>query len=93
MSKWISIEEQLPPIEQEVIVLSDYINGKYVKNAHKISFGHRPNPNGWDGRDIDTGEVKHYDVMTYDGWNIPGVTHWIPCPPVPGEDSKRYSKD
>jgi len=88
--EWISVEDSLPPIEQEVIVLSDYIHGKYVKDAHAISFGHRPNPDGWTGKNIDTGEVKHYEAVTYDGWNIPGVTHWIPCPPVPDEDPARY---
>ena len=82
---WHSVKESLPHIDEEVIVLTDDINGKIVPNSHKISYGHRPNPDGWDGKNIDTGEVKHYDVVTYDGWNIPGVTHWMYLPKLEDE--------
>ena len=82
---WHSVKESLPPIDEEVIVLTDDINGKIVPNSHKISYGHRPNPDGWDGKNIDTGEVKHYDVITYDGWNIPGITHWMYLPKLEEE--------
>lgn len=75
---WIDVKNCLPPVEQEVIVLSDNIHGKTVKGACYISYGHR----------VDTRYAKDYD-----GWNIPGVHHWIPCPPVPGEDSARYSSN
>lgn len=77
---WHSVKESLPPIDEEVIVLTDDIHGTIVPGSHRICFGHRPNPDGWDGKNMETGEVKHYDVVTYDGWNIPGVTHWMHCP-------------
>lgn len=82
---WHSVKEMLPPIDEEVIVLTDDIHGTIVPGAHGICFGHRPNPDGWDGKSIETGEVKHYDVVTYDGWNIPGVTHWMHCPKLEEE--------
>lgn len=83
---WHSVKESLPPINEEVIVLTDDINGKIIiPNAHKICYGHRLNPDGWDGKNIDTGEIKHYDVVTYDGWNIPGVTHWMYYPKLEEE--------
>ena len=68
---WISVKDRLPEIDKEVIVLSDNIHDKYVKNAHRISFGHI----------VDKTYCKDYD-----GWNFPYVTHWIPCPPIEGED-------
>lgn len=37
------------------------------------------------GKDIFTGKVTHHDVVTYDGWNIPGVKYWMPCPKIPEE--------
>ena len=77
---WHSVKESLPPIEEEVIVLTDDIHGKIVPNSKMICYGHRPNPNGWDGKNMETGKVTHYTPKTYDGWNVPGVTHWMPCP-------------
>lgn len=82
---WRSVKESLPPIDEEVIVLTDVIHGKIVPGAHMICYAHRPNPKGWDGKNIETGEVKHHDVVTYDGWNIPGVTHWMYCPKLEEE--------
>lgn len=83
--EWISVKDKLPPYDEEVIALSDKITGEVRLSLNCICFAHRPNPKGWTGRDIETGKVTHYDVKTYDGWNIPGVHHWIPCPPLPGE--------
>ena len=80
---WHSVEESLPPIDEEVIVLTNNIHGKMVEGANWICFGHRPNPNGYVGRNIDTGEVKEYEVQTYNGWNIPGVRFWMPMPKLP----------
>lgn len=80
---WHSVDECLPPIDEEVIVLTDEMHGKKLSSACHISYGHRPNPEGWDGKDIFTGKVTHYDVVTYDGWNIPGVKYWMPCPKLP----------
>ena len=65
-----SKDNDLPEIDREVIVL--LTNGK-------VCFAHRPNPDGWDGRNILTGEVDHYTPKTYDkgGWNIPDVRWWL----------------
>ena len=62
--------DDLPEIDREVIVLC---------NNGKICYGHRPNPDGWDGRNILTDEVTHYTPQTYDkgGWNIPDVKWWL----------------
>ena len=82
---WHSVDESLPPIDEEVIVLTDEMHGKKLSSACHISYGHRPNPEGWDGKDIFTGKVTHHDVVTYDGWNIPGVKYWMPSPKIPEE--------
>lgn len=82
---WHSVKESLPPIDEEVIVLTDDINGKIIPGSHMICYGHRPNPKGWDGKNIGTGKVTHYTPKTYDGWNIPGVTHWMYCPKLEEE--------
>ena len=66
--KWIDVKEQLPPMNEEVIVLTDIINGKKVDGANQICFGHI----------VDTRYAKDYN-----GWNIDGVHHWIPCPEIP----------
>ena len=62
----------LPEIDMEVIALLD--NGK-------VGFAHRPDPKGWDGKSITTGEVEHYTPKTYGkgGWNIPDVKWWLDC--------------
>ena len=82
---WHSVKESLPPIDEEVIVLTNDVHGTTVPGAQVICFGHRPNPDGWDGKNIDTGEVTHYVTKTYEGWNIPGVTHWMYCPKLEDE--------
>lgn len=62
---WHSVKESLPPMDEEVIVITDEIHGKIVPGAHKICYGHIVDKN---------------IAVDYDGWNIPGVTHWMPCP-------------
>lgn len=65
--------EDLPEIDREVIVID--VRGK-------VSYGHRPNPVGWDGRNIITDKVTHYiPPQTYGkgGWNIPNVVWWLDC--------------
>ena len=62
---WHSVKESLPPIDEEVIVLTDDINGKIVPDSRYICYGHIVDKN---------------IAVDYDGWNIPGVTHWMPCP-------------
>lgn len=62
--------DDLPEIDREVIALLS--NGKVV-------YAHRPNPDGWDGKNILTGDVRHYDIQTYDkgGWNQPNIKWWL----------------
>ena len=84
--EWISVYDTLPAIDEEVIALTNVMNGKELPTASCICYAHRPNPNGWDGKDILTGKVTHHDVQMYDGWNIPGVQWWIPCPKLPEEE-------
>ena len=62
--------DDLPPIDKEVIVLC--YNGK-------VCFGHRPDPKGFDCKNIDTGKIEYLEPMTYDkgGWNIPDIKYWL----------------
>ena len=68
--------DDLPEYEREVIVLCE--NGY-------VAFGHRPNPDGWDGRNIGTNEVTHYTPKLYDkgGWNQPNVKWWLDIEKLP----------
>ena len=69
--------DNLPEYEQEVVVL---IQPYPLENSeYAVSFAHRPNPNGWDGKSISTGKVEHYTPKTYGkgGWNIPDVKYWL----------------
>ena len=69
--------DDLPDIDREVIVLTrPYPLGE---NEYTVSFAHRPNPNGWDGKSITTGNIEHYTPKTYDkgGWNIPNIMYWL----------------
>lgn len=82
---WHSVEESLPPIDEEVIALTDIIAENSVSiGLGRICFAHRPDPNGEDMKTPD-GQIKHYDVVTYDGWNIEGVRYWMPMPKIPGK--------
>lgn len=69
--------DNLPQIDREVIVLTQ--SYPLEGNEYAVSFAHRPNPNGWDGKSITTGNVEHYTPKTYDkgGWNIPNVKYWF----------------
>lgn len=66
----------LPEIDREVIAL---IQDRDDAGIYKVVFAHRPNPKGWDGRSLTTGEVEHYEPKTYDrgGWNMPNVKYWL----------------
>ena len=69
--------DELPDIDREVIVLTQpYPLGE---NEYTVSFAHRPDPNGWDGKSVTTGKVEHYTPKTYGkgGWNIPDVKYWL----------------
>ena len=69
--------DYLPEINREVVVFIQ--NFPDDAGIMKVAIAHRPNPNGWDGRSILTGEVDHYTQKTYDkdGWNIPDVKWWL----------------
>ena len=75
---WKSADgDVLPEIDREVVVFTQ--NFPDDAGIMKVAIAHRPNPNGWDGRNILTGEVNHYTPKTYDkgGWNIPDVKWWL----------------
>ena len=67
----------LPEIDREVVVFTQ--NFPEDASIMKVAIAHRPNPNGWDGRNILTGEVNHYTPKTYDkgGWSIPDIKGWL----------------
>lgn len=71
--------DDLPEYEREVVVFTqDFPNDAGIMS---VAIGHRPNPNGWDGKSIATGKVEHYTPKTYDkgGWNIPDIKWWLDC--------------
>lgn len=72
--------DELPELEREVVVFTQ--NFPNDAGIMKVGIAHRPNPNGWDGRNILTGEVNHYTPKTYDkgGWSIPDVKIWLDAP-------------
>ena len=76
--------DDLPEIDREVIAILDYDFGHY-----KVVYAHRPNPNGWDGTNIDTGEKEHFEPVIYDkeGWNQPHVLYWLDAR-LPYEENK-----
>lgn len=69
--------DDLPEYEREVIVFTQ----NYPDNAGMmmVAIGHRPTPEGFDGKSLTTGEVEHYTPKTYDkgGWNIPNIVYWL----------------
>lgn len=69
--------DDLPDFDREVIVLTQHY--PLEGSEYAVYFAHRPNPDGWDGKSIATGEVEHYIPKTYDkgGWNIPDVKYWL----------------
>ena len=69
--------DDLPEIDREVIVFTQPY--PLEGNEYVVSFAHRPNPDGWDGKSIATGKVEHYTPKTYGkgGWNIPDIVCWL----------------
>ena len=67
----------IPEINMEVIVLTQ--SYPLEGNEYAVSFAHRPNPNGWDGKNVTTGEIEHYIPKTYgkSGWSSPDVKWWL----------------
>ena len=81
---WKSAEgPDLPIFDREVVVLIKYNAQRNIHDkeyfTYRVAFGHRPNPNGWDGKSITTGNVEHYTPKTYDkgGWNAPDIVYWL----------------
>ena len=67
---WKSVEQSLTPMGEEVIVLTNEMNGHNLLDASHLCFAHRPDPES---------------AVCYDGWNIPGVKYWMYCPELPEE--------
>ena len=69
--------DDIPEIDREVIVLTQ--SYPLEGNEYAVSFAHRPNPNGWDGKSVTTGEIEHYIPKTYgkSGWSSPDVKWWL----------------
>jgi hypothetical protein len=69
--------DSLPEYDREVIVLTQPYPLEGSEFA--VSFAHRPDPKGWDGKSIATGKVEHLTPKTYGkgGWNIPDVIFWL----------------
>lgn len=65
---WHSVEECLPPMDEEVIVLTDVTGDSLIRGSNRLCFGHIVDKN---------------IAIDYDGWNIPGVHHWMYCPKLP----------
>lgn len=65
--------DDLPLYDKEVIALLG------TEPYYMVCFAHRPDPNGWDGKNIATGKIEHYQAETYGkgGWNIYGVKWWL----------------
>ena len=72
-------DDSLPIFDREVIALTQPY--PLEGNEYAVSFAHRPNPDGWDGKSIITEKIEHYTPMTYGkgGWNIPNVKYWLDC--------------
>ncbi len=75
--------DDLPEIDREVVVLIKYDAQLNIHDeeypTYRVGFGHRPNPDGWYGKNIDTNEVNHYTPKLYDngGWNAPNIAYWL----------------
>ena len=62
--KWISVEDELPPVGEKVLVCAN--------NVRVMAF-------------IDCEDVWHRDTITF---RLPGaVTHWMPLPEPPKEET------
>ena len=62
--------DDLPEIDREVIAIT--IKGKVV-------YAHRPNPDGFNCKSLETGKMEHFEPMLYDKgqWNQPDVKWWL----------------
>ena len=66
---WHSVKESLPPVGEEVIALCNESHGTTLPIACYMCFAHL---------------VEDKTIFVeYNGWNIPGVKYWMPCPELP----------
>lgn len=75
---WKSADgDDLPEYDREVIVLQQ--SYPLEQGEYSVSFAHRPNPEGWSGRSLTTGNIEHLIPQTYGkgGWNVPDVVYWL----------------
>lgn len=68
---WHSVDESLPPIDEEVIVLTNRVRDIELDSANRICFAHI---------------VDRSLAIDWDGWNVPGVKYWMPMPKIQNED-------
>lgn len=59
---WHDAKKEQPPMDEEVIILTNILNGKELDSPRMICFGHIVDKN---------------ICVDYDGWNIPGVEYWM----------------
>ena len=67
---WHDAKKEQPPMDEEVIVLTNVLNGKELNTPRRICFGHI---------------VDKEICVDYDGWNIPGVAYWMYDPKLKEE--------
>lgn len=75
---WKSADgDDLPEYDRTVIVLRQQYPLK--QGEYSVTFAHRPNPKGWDGKSLTTGKDEHFTPKTYGkgGWSVPDVVWWI----------------
>ena len=75
------VEESLPPVDEEVIILHDVASEVAAEPLYCIAFGHIVNPE----LTVEVGDIS-YTPISYSGWNIDGVKYWMPMPKIPKED-------
>lgn len=69
---WHSVDESLPPVDEEVIVLRNESNGITLPYPYNLTYGHLV--------------ADKTIFVEYNGWNVPGVKYWMPMPKLPNED-------
>ena len=73
--------DDLPKIDREVVALRGLKDPTATDClcGYEIVFAHRPNPDGWDGKNLLTEETEHFTPKTYDagGWNLPYIMWWL----------------
>lgn len=78
---WHSVDESLPHIDEEVIVLTDLGGFNPSRCPLRICFAHLV-----DEDETITVQEKPYKPLSYNNWNIPGVKFWMPYPKILDED-------